>query len=134
MLFTVARSIAFAAHKDKHPKKDEKPLADRLETSAIFSHLEELYAIAQKHNNSRSVTNGYLASATYVQEQLLANAGEYCEISTQEFQVPVWEELEAPELSSRGIGKGQWIHYINKVDFQSKWDIVINSVTVTRLL
>ncbi|KAF9962567.1 Leucyl aminopeptidase yscIV [Modicella reniformis] len=84
-----------------------------------MSHLEELYAIAQKHNNSRSVTNGYMASAEYVQAQLAASAGDYCEVSTQEFKVPVWAELEIPELSSYGIAGGIWIHYKHMVDFQS---------------
>ncbi|KAF9019768.1 hypothetical protein BGZ52_003119, partial [Haplosporangium bisporale] len=104
-----------------HPIDDprESPLRDHLSTPAIFQHLEELYAIALKHNNSRSVTNGYLASAEYVQAQLTAKAGHYCDISTQEFKVPVWSELAAPELSSTGLGQdGAQIAYQNKVDFQ----------------
>lgn len=106
----------------EHPINDprESPLRDHLRTPAIFRHLEELYAIALKHNNSRSVTNGYLASAEYVQAQLTAKAGRYCDISTQEFRVPVWSELAVPELSSTGIGhESNQITYQNKVDFQS---------------
>jgi len=61
-----------------------------------------------------------MASAEYVQGLLLAQASGFCDIETQEFKVPVWAELEAPELSSRGVGKGHWIHYQNKVDFQSR--------------
>ncbi|KAK3820446.1 MAG: hypothetical protein J3Q66DRAFT_337194 [Benniella sp.] len=113
----------------KHSRHD-RSLSRRLETSAIFSHLEELYAIAKKHNNSRSVTNGYMASAEYVQGLLLAQASGFCDIETQEFKVPVWAELEVPELSSRGVGKGHWIHYQNKVDFQN----FRNSGPSTRLL
>lgn len=87
----------------------------------MFGHLEELYAIALKHNNSRSVTNGYMASADYVQTQLLKKAHKYCDISTQEFKVPVWSELEAPELTSTGIGSvDSHVLYQNKVDFQSE--------------
>lgn len=96
-------------------------MSDQLNTNSIFNHLEELYAIAQKHNNSRSVTNGYMASAEYVQAQLQHKAGSYCDVSTQKFKVPVWSELAAPELSSIGIGHdGAHIQYQNKVDFQSK--------------
>ncbi|KAF9949761.1 Leucyl aminopeptidase yscIV [Mortierella alpina] len=105
-------------HPSDRPKKS--PLSDQLNTPSIFNHLEELYAIAQKHNNSRSVTNGYMASAGYVQAQLHNKAGSYCDISTQEFKVPVWSELAAPELSSTGIGHdGAHIQYQNKVDFQN---------------
>ncbi|KAF9575159.1 Leucyl aminopeptidase yscIV [Mortierella alpina] len=100
------------------PKKS--PLSDQLNTPSIFNHLEELYDIAQKHNNSRSVLNGYMASAEYVQAQLQHKAGSYCDVSTQEFKVPVWSELAAPELSSIGIGHdGAHIQYQNKVDFQN---------------
>src|SRR5690349_1827764 len=103
---------------DEPPKS---PLSDKLTTPAVFSHLEELYAIALKHNNSRSVTNGYMASADYVQTQLLKKAHKYCDISTQEFKVPVWSELEAPELTSSGIGSiDSHVLYQNKVDFQSE--------------
>ncbi|KAF9321827.1 Leucyl aminopeptidase yscIV [Podila horticola] len=109
-------------YKVDHPINDprESPLRDHLRTPAIFQHLEELYAIALKHNNSRSVTNGYLASAEYVQAQLTAKAGHYCDISTQEFKVPVWSELAVPELSSTGVGhEGAHLTYQNKVDFQN---------------
>ncbi|KAF9932145.1 Leucyl aminopeptidase yscIV [Linnemannia zychae] len=103
-----------------HDEPPKLPLADKLTTSAVFNHLEELYAIALKHNNSRSVTNGYMASADYVQTQLKKNAHKYCDISTQEFKVPVWSELEAPELTSRGIGSvDSHVLYQNRVDFQN---------------
>ncbi|KAK3831502.1 MAG: hypothetical protein J3R72DRAFT_455005 [Linnemannia gamsii] len=103
-----------------HDEPPKSPLADKLTTPAVFGHLEELYAIALKHNNSRSVTNGYMASADYVQTQLKKNAHKYCDISTQEFKVPVWSELEVPELTSIGIGPADsYILYQNKVDFQN---------------
>jgi hypothetical protein len=103
---------------DEPPKS---PLSDKLTTPAVFGHLEELYAIALKHNNSRSVTNGYMASADYVQTQLGKKAHKYCDISTQEFKVPVWSELETPELTSMGIGSvDSHVIYQNKVDFQSE--------------
>ncbi|KAG0204066.1 Leucyl aminopeptidase yscIV [Mortierella sp. GBA30] len=98
----------------------DSPLSDKLQTSAIFAHLEQLYDIALKHNNSRSVMNGYLASAAYVQTQLKEKAAGFCELSTQEFKVPVWKELEEPHLSSLGLGGDQvWIEYQNKIDFQN---------------
>ncbi|KAF9995970.1 Leucyl aminopeptidase yscIV [Entomortierella chlamydospora] len=60
------------------------------------------------------------ASAEYVQSQLELVAAEYCDVSTQEFKVPVWSELEVPELSSTGIGHDStFIQYQNKVDFQN---------------
>ncbi|KAG0341814.1 Leucyl aminopeptidase yscIV [Podila humilis] len=115
--------IAFVEpHNVDQPINDprESPLHDHLSTPAIYRHLEELYAIALKHNNSRSVTNGYQASADYVQAQLKVKAGHYCDVSTQEFKVPVWSELQVPELSSTGIGhEGAHITYQNKVDFQN---------------
>ncbi|KAF9934016.1 Leucyl aminopeptidase yscIV [Mortierella alpina] len=98
----------------------DSPFSGYLRTPAIFSHLEQLYDVALKHNNSRSFTNGYLASAEYVQMQLKANAAEFCEVSTQEFRVPVWKELEEPKLFSVGIGGEQVeVEYQNKVDFQN---------------
>ncbi|KAF9092286.1 Leucyl aminopeptidase yscIV [Mortierella sp. AM989] len=116
---TILLLVLVKSHGDgESPKRS--PLSDELRTTAIFDHLEELYAVAQLHNNSRSVTNGYLASAEYVQKQLRRKAGDYCDISTQEFKVPVWSELEAPELSATGIGHGDTsIQYQNKVDFQN---------------
>ncbi|GJJ78413.1 hypothetical protein EMPS_10772 [Entomortierella parvispora] len=105
---------------DDQPNNKHSPLAADLTTPAIFGHLEELYSIALKHNNSRSVTNGYMASADYVQTQLKTVAADYCDISTQTFKVPVWSEVEAPELTSSGIGhEGVQIMYQNKVDFQN---------------
>ncbi|KAG0211481.1 Leucyl aminopeptidase yscIV [Mortierella sp. GBA30] len=106
---------------DNDPKNNPKsPLSDQLNTPSIFSHLEELYTIALRHNNSRSVTNGYMASAEYVQSQLMRKAPQFCDITTQEFKVPVWSELAAPELTSIGLGHdGAQIHYQNKVDFQN---------------
>ncbi|KAF8930703.1 Leucyl aminopeptidase yscIV [Haplosporangium gracile] len=103
-----------------HNETPKSPLSDKLTTPAVFGHLEELYAIALKYNNSRSVTNGYMASADYVQTQLRKKAHKYCDISTQEFKVPVWSELEAPELTSTGVSSvDSHILYQNKVDFQN---------------
>ncbi|KAF9357365.1 Leucyl aminopeptidase yscIV [Mortierella sp. AD094] len=116
---TVLLIVLVKPQDDGEPPR-KSPLSDQLVTPAIFGHLEELYAIAQKHNNSRSVTNGYMASAEYVQSQLKLKATDYCDISTQKFKVPVWSELEAPELSSTGIGHDSTsIQYQNKVDFQN---------------
>ncbi len=101
----------------------DSPFAKDLRTSAIFAHLEQLYAIALKHNNRRSIHNGYMESAEYVQSQLRANAADFCDVSTQEFRVPVWEELEEPQLliSTTG-GDGVQVKYKNKVDFESEFD------------
>ncbi|KAF9585620.1 Leucyl aminopeptidase yscIV [Lunasporangiospora selenospora] len=65
-----------------------------------MNHLQELDKIAREHSNSRSVVNGFNASADYVRDQLLAGAAGYCDVSIQEFKVPVWKELEIPEFSS----------------------------------
>ncbi|KAF9950167.1 Leucyl aminopeptidase yscIV [Mortierella alpina] len=98
----------------------DSPFSGDLRTPAIVAHLEQLYDIALRHNNSRSVTNGYLASAEYVQTQLKLNAAEFCEVSSQEFKVPVWKELEEPKLSSLRVGEGRvHVEYQNKVDFQN---------------
>ncbi|KAG0257815.1 Leucyl aminopeptidase yscIV [Mortierella polycephala] len=98
----------------------DTPLANQLRTPAVFGHLQQLYQVALKHNNSRSVRNGYLASAEYVQNQLKAKAADFCEVSTQEFKVPVWQQLEEPQLLSFGIGGADvQIVYQNKVDFQN---------------
>ncbi|KAF9584282.1 Leucyl aminopeptidase yscIV [Lunasporangiospora selenospora] len=99
---------------------EKKPVFEELKTEAIFGHLEELYAIALKHNNSRSITNGYRASAEYVQSQLQSVAGDFCDVSTQEFKVPIWSELKEPELSSTGIGQGNsFVQYQAMVDFRN---------------
>ncbi|KAF9940619.1 Leucyl aminopeptidase yscIV [Mortierella alpina] len=123
IIISVVLLVVLVKPKDSDQPSDrpnKSPLSDQLTTPSIFNHLEELYAIALKHNNSRSVTNGYMASAEYVQAQLKHKAGSYCDVSTQEFKVPVWSELAAPELSSTGIGHdGAHIQYQNKVDFQN---------------
>ncbi|KAF9276371.1 hypothetical protein BGZ68_010067 [Mortierella alpina] len=98
----------------------DSPFAKDLQTSAMIAHLEQLYAIAPKHNNSRAVMDEYMDSAEYVQSQLKTHAANFCDVSTQEFKVPIWKELEEPQLSALEKGENRdQVKYKNKVDFKN---------------
>lgn len=61
-------------------------------------HLSALDQIAKRpeNRNSRSVTNGYNASANYVISELQKDAT--CVITHQSFEVPIWTEHAPPQL------------------------------------
>jgi len=73
----------------------------------IQLHLSGLFATANDLTNSsvksRSVRNGYNASAAYIMDQLAKQSG-FCEVQTQHFVVPVYQELAQPMLALAAIG------------------------------
>jgi hypothetical protein len=67
------------------------PLSGSIQAENIKQHLKQLEAIALSHpSGSRSVLNGFNASAEYVMNQLLEKTD--CILSTQPFRVPVWTD------------------------------------------
>eukprot|EP00026_Physarum_polycephalum_P006730 Phypoly_transcript_06781.p1 GENE.Phypoly_transcript_06781~~Phypoly_transcript_06781.p1 ORF type:complete len:574 (+),score=91.52 Phypoly_transcript_06781:50-1723(+) len=74
-------------------------LADSLEVQNVMGHLTQLLAIAYSAGNgSRSVVDAYNASAHYVIDTL-SKTGDFCNIQTQYFNVPIYEELSSPTLT-----------------------------------
>ncbi|KAJ2556711.1 hypothetical protein EV175_001818 [Coemansia sp. RSA 1933] len=93
--------------------QDEHPHEYALSTDRIREHLTKFLDIAEKHNNSRSVTNGHAASAEYVIAQLQAHGN--CDVHVQHFVSPVWYVNAEPKLSVSGSVS---IKYIFETDFQ----------------
>ncbi|CAO3673773.1 unnamed protein product [Umbelopsis ramanniana] len=108
------RRIGFQwAHKDPLPL-DNDPILARLHTSNIYNHLQSLYDIARHHDNSRSVKNGYNASAAYVMQELRDRAR--CDLQVHHFQVPIWDQLGKPTLTAH-FADNVTIDYQDSVDF-----------------
>ncbi|KAJ1667028.1 hypothetical protein IW140_002240 [Coemansia sp. RSA 1813] len=93
--------------------QDEHPHEYALSTDRIREHLTKFLDIAEKHNNSRSVTNGHAASAEYVIAQLQAHGD--CDVHVQHFVSPVWKVNKEPKLS---VGGSVGTEYIFETDFQ----------------
>ncbi|KAJ2602395.1 hypothetical protein GGF39_000759 [Coemansia sp. RSA 1721] len=93
--------------------EDEYPHEFALDTSRIRNHLLKFQEIAERHNNSRSVTNGHAASAEYVVSQL--NAHGSCDVHIQHFMSPVWTVNGTPRFSLKGPAH---VDYIFGTDFQ----------------
>ncbi|KAJ2413056.1 hypothetical protein H4218_001672 [Coemansia sp. IMI 209128] len=93
--------------------RDEHPHEYALSTDRIRDHLAQFLDIANKHNSSRSVTNGHAASAEYVVSQLKAHGD--CDIYKQSFVSPVWTVHKAPRLSVKAPVQ---IDYLHETDFQ----------------
>ncbi|KAI8323038.1 Zn-dependent exopeptidase [Martensiomyces pterosporus] len=93
--------------------QDGHPHEYALSTERIKEHLNEFLAIAEKHNNSRSVTNGHAASASYVISQLKAHGN--CDVHVQHFKSPVWTVNSEPRFAIRGPMR---VDYIFETDFQ----------------
>ncbi|KAJ1825298.1 hypothetical protein GGH91_000150 [Coemansia sp. RSA 2671] len=93
--------------------RDEHPHEYALSTDRIRDHLAQFLDIANKHNSSRSVTNGHAASAEYVVSQLKAHGD--CDIYKQSFMSPVWTVHKAPRLSVKAPVQ---IDYLHETDFQ----------------
>jgi len=103
------------AHKNPLPL-DNDPVLARLHTSNIFRHLQSLSDIARHHDNSRSVKNGYNASAAYIMQELRDRAR--CDLQVHHFQVPVWDQLGEPTLVAHFTEQVQ-VSYQDSVDFWS---------------
>lgn len=74
--------------------------AASLDSVALMDHLAELQAIGDAHGNRSVGTEGFDASSDYVRARLAA-AG-YDAID-QDFEAPVFEELEPPRFSAGGV-------------------------------
>lgn len=77
-----------------HPSKSM--VVKALNTEDILEHLKALMEVAGQHHNSRSIRNGYNASAEYIIHQL--ENGANCDVSTQVFPVQIWEEIQDTEF------------------------------------
>lgn len=67
-----------------------------LSTNDVMEHLRALMEVASYHHNSRSIWNGYNASAEYIIHQL-ENSGA-CDLTTQPFSVSIWEKIQETEF------------------------------------
>ncbi|KAJ2760109.1 hypothetical protein H4S06_001899 [Coemansia sp. BCRC 34490] len=94
--------------------QDEHPHEYALSTDRIREHLTQFLEIAEKHNNSRSVTNGHAASAEYVISQLQAHGN--CDVHVQHFLSPIWKVNKTPSL--RVTGSSANVDYIYETDFE----------------
>ncbi|KAG2172275.1 hypothetical protein INT43_004816 [Umbelopsis isabellina] len=77
-----------------HPSKSM--VVKALNTEDIIEHLKALMEVAGQHHNSRSIRNGYNASAEYIKHQL--ENGANCDVTTQVFPVQIWEEIQDAEF------------------------------------
>ncbi|CAG8476670.1 6797_t:CDS:2 [Acaulospora morrowiae] len=85
-------------------------------TDNIFAHLKALNDIAYRSTrNSRSVTDGFNASAEYVISQLNKTG---CEVKLQYFKVPIWEKEKEAELNVT-FDNGVTVAYQGGIDFWS---------------
>ncbi|RUP49279.1 hypothetical protein BC936DRAFT_142902, partial [Jimgerdemannia flammicorona] len=103
----------------------ERPLSQdqllqSLHTDNIQEHLQALEESAQASGGSRSIANGYNASADYIISVLTAHATGWCDVEKQAFVAPVWEELKPASLEVAFLGglEGR-VRYQEGVDFRS---------------
>ncbi len=82
-------SANFAKHAD---------LASRVSVPNIMIHLNAFEAIAAQYNNSRSIANGFNASAEYV-ISTLKDRTKHLDVWTQPFVAITYTELSPPSLS-----------------------------------
>jgi hypothetical protein len=87
-----------------------------LDTNDVIEHLKALMEVAKHHHNSRSIRNGYNASAEYIIHQL-ENAGA-CDVKTQTFPVSIWEKKENTEFMILK-SDGDVAVFIDQQDFAS---------------
>lgn len=97
-IFLIA-ALAVAIHKDKilHRFWAQDFI---VKTGNVLEHLENLQIIANGANSSRSVSYGYNASTEYIIQQLQATK---LNVTTQQFIVPVYQELQPPQLFLIGV-------------------------------
>eukprot|EP01006_Ploeotia_vitrea_P030384 TRINITY_DN62833_c0_g1_i1.p1 TRINITY_DN62833_c0_g1~~TRINITY_DN62833_c0_g1_i1.p1 ORF type:complete len:527 (+),score=90.43 TRINITY_DN62833_c0_g1_i1:31-1611(+) len=98
-------------------------LTGRPRTEAIMDHLRNFEKIAKLHSNSRSVQNGYNASAEYVMEQL-NQYSDYYDVETFPFTTPVWTEFEPPTLTIKGVNPTVPLYRCTTRSGWNHWQIV----------
>jgi Zn-dependent M28 family amino/carboxypeptidase len=119
-LVLVAILLAVGLSKGSSGDDEEPTLYSTIQSQNIQVHLQKLFETASIPNNtlnngvpSRSVNNGYNASAEYIMSTL-QTISDFCEITTQSFVVPVSLQLQNPQLSlvfvagSPGVGPLQY--------------------------
>ncbi|CAG8494874.1 11298_t:CDS:2 [Cetraspora pellucida] len=89
-------------------------------TPNIFSHLKALNEIAKNSNNSRSITNGYNASAEYIISNLINKTN--CDVKLQYFKVPIWEKEKEAELNVSFVSTDEMVVFQGGIDFWSMRD------------
>lgn len=87
-------SIEFMSMAGGHPSMNQ--VIKALSTNDVMEHLRALMEVASHHHNSRSIRNGYNASAEYIIHQL-ENSGAY-DLTTQPFSVSIWEKIQETEF------------------------------------
>ncbi|CAG8466545.1 15855_t:CDS:2, partial [Racocetra persica] len=108
--------VIFVPHNTPHPIE---PWPKEL-TPNIFSHLKALNEIAKNSNNSRSITNGYNASAEYIINTLINKTS--CDVKLQYFKVPIWEKEKEAELNVSFGGTDEIVVFQGGIDFWSMRD------------
>lgn len=89
-LLLIAVLSVFSSHRED--------LASLVQVPNILTHLSAFEAIAKAHNNSRSVANGYNASAEYVIRTLTEQTDQF-NVWTQPFTAVTYTEISSPELA-----------------------------------
>ncbi|RUS21295.1 hypothetical protein BC937DRAFT_93097 [Endogone sp. FLAS-F59071] len=83
----------------------------------ILTHLSALDEIAKEHNGTRSIGEGYNASAKYVADLLYTKLARWCDVQLQPFVAPVWERTGPANLTV-DYAEGKWrVEYQEGVDF-----------------
>ncbi|KAI8584605.1 hypothetical protein K450DRAFT_217095 [Umbelopsis ramanniana AG] len=109
LLFITA--LVFAEQKfGGHPSMNM--VIKALHTNDVMEHLKALVEVAKHHHNSRSIRNGYNASAEYIIHQLEDSGA--CDVSTQIFPVSMWEKKENTEFI---ILTGDVAVFVDQQDF-----------------
>ncbi|CAG8732770.1 33207_t:CDS:2 [Gigaspora margarita] len=87
----------------------------------IFSHLKALNEIAKNSTkNSRSITNGYNASADYIISNLINKTN--CDVKLQYFKAPIWEKEKEAELNVSFGNPDEIVAFQGGIDFWSMRD------------
>lgn len=87
-----------------------------LNTNDVMEHLRAFMEVAGHHHNSRSMRNGYNASAEYIIHQL-ENSGA-CDLTIQSFPVSAWEKIQNTEFIVL-TASGDVVVFKDQQDFMS---------------
>ncbi|ELR18699.1 PA domain containing protein [Acanthamoeba castellanii str. Neff] len=125
VVLIVALSAGLSDDDDNDNKHKGTNYYESVTATNIQKHLAKLFATANNLTNntvnSRSVRNGYNESAAYIIQQLEQVVGkDFCEVSTQDFVVPVYQQLDSPKLVLTAVsGNGSFspLAYQLGVDF-----------------
>ncbi|KAJ3281641.1 hypothetical protein HDU79_010593 [Rhizoclosmatium sp. JEL0117] len=96
VIVTIAVAVVYSL--TNGPAKPVK-LEDKITRQNLVAHLQDFSNIAAKYNGSRSVKDGYLASAAYIEERLKQT--DY-EVTVQHFTFPYFEKYAPGSLQFSG--------------------------------